>query len=454
MIDVTHHPSQVLMSLLRAAAIVVLSGLTAGPAQAQDLRKLIEDGLFRFGDCDEPLCLNSSVTLGQHGNHYVAGAQGGASALLKFLSGAIAVGVSNVPISTATSGITFSIVGGTPVPTSSSAGPIIGERVQTLGRGRFLLGANVTGVQFTTVRGVPLDNLSFTFTHENICRPDGAPPPCTGVAIDSAMGSPGFENDVIEVNTSINLKLQVASLYLTYGLLDRVDVGVAIPLVRADLTGGSIARLVPFSFPTPHFFGTPADPQFQAGARIGGTATGIGDIAGRFKANLGRRDRGLALLAEARFPTGDEKDFLGAGHFAMRGLAIASVRMGDFTPHLNVGYLYRNSNQVTDAVLTTAGFDQLLAPWATLAVDVIGQWQATGSPLTLPDSAPPYSLPVPRRVTPTNIPTQPDNIVDGSVGFKFLTRGGITIVTNALIPLNDGGMRGRLAWTGGLEYNF
>ena len=67
------------------------------------------------------------------------------------------------------------------MPTSSSAGPIFGERVQTVGRGRFLVGVNVTGVRFTSVRGVPLNNIALVFTHENICRATGAPPTGRGV---------------------------------------------------------------------------------------------------------------------------------------------------------------------------------------------------------------------------------------------------------------------------------
>jgi hypothetical protein len=451
------------MSLVRAAPLLVLVGLTASaPLAAQSGLKAQIPLLFRFGDCPEALCLNSSVSASEHGDHYIASATTGTQNLLEFLTGAIAVGVSNVPISTATSGITFRIVGGVPVPTSSSAGPIFGERVQTLGRGRWLIGANVTGVEFTRVRGVPLDNVAFSFTHQNICRATGeAPDPgaaCPGggpLPLDSALGSPTFENDVIEVNTTLNLDLQVASFYITYGLTDRIDLGVALPLVRADLSGGSIARLTPFTIPSPHFFGTAANQQFTAGAAVSGTATGIGDVAARLKINLGGSDRGaVGLLTEARFPTGDEDDFLGSGEFALRALAVASARYGNFSPHLNVGYLYRASEQLTDAVLTTAGFDHLLGSGTTLAVDIIGQWQATKNPLPIPGPVT-FTLPAPvRRVTPTNIPSRPDNIVDGSFGFKFLSGRGVTLITNVLVPLNDGGMRGNITWTAGAAYNF
>ncbi|HXI19951.1 MAG TPA: hypothetical protein VNH46_02645, partial [Gemmatimonadales bacterium] len=382
----------------------------------------------------------------------------GTTNLLDFLSGAIAVAASSVPISTATSGVTFRFEGGRPVPTSRSSGPIFGERVQTLGRGRLLVGTNVTGVDFKRVRGVPLNNIAFTFTHQNVCRsnpsfvPGGScPAPFAG---DTALGSPTFENDVIEVNTSINFNLQVASLFLTYGLLDRVDVGVSLPLVRVDLSGGGVARVVPFTNPTPHYFGTAQDPLLSAASSLNGTASGIGDLAARIKVNLAGSDRGaFGFLAEGRFPTGNEDDFLGTGHFALRALGIASAQYGTFSPHVNMGYLYRSGKTLNDAFLATVGFDQLVSSWATFAADMIGQWQVGTSPLKLPGPVT-FTVPYQRSVNPTSLPNMKDNILDGSLGFKLTTASGVTFVTNALVPLNQGGMRGNVEWTAGVEYTF
>jgi len=443
----------------RAASVLLPLVILTSPALAQGgsgLRGMIPN-FFRFGDCSQPLCLNAAVNSASgHGDHYIGSTVQGTNNLLGFLSGAIATAVASVPISTATTGVSFSFVGGAPVETSSSAGPIFGERVQTLGRGRFLAGVNLTSVDFRSVRGVPLDNLEFTFTHQNVCRtnpswqPGQACPAPT--ALDTALGSPAFENDVIEVNTSVDLSLQVASLYLTYGLLDRVDIGVALPLVRADLRGGSVARVVPGSLPTPHFFGTASDPVLTAASGDNATATGIGDVAARVKINLGGSERGaIGLVTEARFPTGNEDDFLGTGKFAMRVLGVVSARYGNFSPHINGGYLYRSGKEITDAVLTTVGFDQLVAPWATLAVDVIGQWQVGTSQLILPGPVT-FTSPNVRQVTPSNIPDRNDSLLDGSFGFKLNAGSKITIVTNALFPLNKGGLRGNLAWTTGLEY--
>ena len=55
---------------------------------------------------------------------------------------------------------------------------------------------------------------------------------------------------------------------------------------------------------------------------------------------------------------------------------------------------------------------------------------------------------------PTNLPSDRDDIVDLSAGFKFTTDFQMNIVTNVLVPLNNGGLRADVLWTLGLEYNF
>jgi hypothetical protein len=440
------------MSVSRFVAALLVGGLATFPLHAQSqsssggLSGLIPE-LFQFGDCGEPLCLNSSVNAATgHGSHYIGSTVQGTDNLIGFLSGAIAAAVSSLPVSTATSAVTFRFEGGRPVQEVRSAGPIFGERVQTLGKGRLLVGVNLTAVDFSSVRGVPLDNVAFAFTHQNTARP--------GVPLDSALGSPAFENDVIQVNTSIDLNIQTALLFLTYGLTDRIDIGVELPLVRSDLSGGSIAHVVPFTNPTPHFFGTAANPSLNAGSSIDGTASGIGDVGARLKVNLGGSDRGaFGFLADARFPTGNEEDFQGSGEYAVRGLGIVSARFGDFSPHLNVGYLWRSGESLTDAFLATAGFDQLMAPWATLAVDLITQWQVGTNPLVLPGTVT-FTTPNLRHVEPTNIPDRRDDLIDGSLGFKFLIGNQLILVTNALVPLNSGGMRANWAATVGVERTF
>ena len=248
----------------------------------------------------------------------------------------------------------------------------------------------------------------------------------------------------------------MTAFLLTYGVTDRLDVGVVVPLVNTDIEGTSRAQINPFGPPPAvHFFGgTPENPVLTASRFVQGSATGLGDVVARVKVNLRRGDPlAVGVLADVRFPTGSENDLLGSGAFAARGLAIFSAHFGNFSPHVNAGYLYRGGEFETDAVLGTLGFDHLLAPWATLAVDLLSQLQVGDSPLQVPDPVVIQS-PYVRTITPSTIPDRRDDLVDGSLGLKLTAAPGLTLVGNTVWPLNRGGLRADLIWTLGLEYNF
>ena len=229
-----------------------------------------------------------------------------------------------------------------------------------------------------------------------------------------------------------------------------------LPIVNTDLTGQSEAQIIPFGGgPAPHFFaGTVDDPVLTASRFVDGSATGLGDIAARVKVNLrDSRPVAVGLLAEARLPTGDEDDLLGSGSFAARGLAIVSARFGAFSPHANVGYLYRGDDGGADSFLGTLGFDQLLAPWATLAADVVSEFEVGDSDRQVPGDVI-MEAPFRRAIRTSNLPDRRDDIVNGSLGVKLTNRQGITFVANGAWPLNRGGLRPDVFWTFGVEYNF
>jgi len=421
--------------------LVVASSLSAQSLTHIHLRDRIQD-LFSFGSCGKPLCLDNSVNATNgHGSHFLPDLAAGNGAILGFLDAAIGSNASNVPLSASSSGVTFKFVGGLPVRTSGSLGPVFGERAQTLGKGRFVVGGNLSGLGFSSLRGVPLDEIVLNFSHQDV-------PP-------AGLGQPLRENDVLQVRLNLNVNLLVSTAFATYGLTDRIDLGIAIPLVHTSLQGRSVGQFIPFGIPTSHFFaGDSLHPVLTANAATFGSATGLGDIALRIKGNIRSTEKlGLALMADARLPTGSQEDMTGAGHLSLRALAIASARFGDFSPHLNLGYAMRSGKGRNDVVLATGGFDQPIAPWATMAVDVISEWQVGASDLVLPQTVV-YEFPVERTVEPTNIPEMRDHRVNGAFGFKFRTPGGPILVTNALVPLRRGGLQANLVWTLGLDANF
>jgi hypothetical protein len=443
------------MRHLMLATLVLLAGR---PAQAQHLRDRLSD-LFIFGSGESPLVLGGTSdpsnpdSIRIHGNHFVPAAVASNGTVISFLTNSIGSNVANVPVSATSGGSTFSFQAGVPTRTSTSAGPVFGERAQTLGRGRILAGLSRTGVHFKTLRGVDLNHIRFTFTHANSDFPG-----CDSIAGGdcSLLGVPALENETIDLDLALDVRLTVTGFLLTYGLSDRIDVGIALPLVSVSLDGSSTAQITPFGPPPAvHFFGgTPDNPVLSASRSISGSTTGLGDVDARVKLNLRQAEPlSVAILSDVRFPTGSESNLLGSGAFAVRGLAILSARFGAFSPHANLGYLYRGGEFETDAVLATAGFDHLLAPWATLAIDLISQLQVGDSPLQVPGPVE-IQAPYHRTITPTLIPDERDDVVDGSVGLKLTAAQGLTLVGNGEWSLNRGGLRPDVIWTAGLEYNF
>jgi hypothetical protein len=440
--------------LSRIVVLVFVAFPSSLPAQG--LRDRISE-LFIFAAGRDPLFLGgtfgSDSAIAIHADHFVPAANADNGTLISFIGAAVSQNVSNLPVSATSGGSTFRFEGGVPVLTSGSPGPVFGERALTLGRGRVFVGANVNRLHFESLRGVPLDNIEMTFTHENV----------QGAACDSLAGRscdpygvPTLENDVIRLQLALDIEMTITSFFMSFGLLDRVDIGVVVPIVSTTLRGTSNAQILPFGGTTAaHFFGgTTTNPELSTSRFVQGTARGVGDIATRVKVNFTRSERtNFSVLADVRFPTGSADDLLGAGHVAARGLGVLSARFGPFSPHANVGYLFRGGSSQTSAVLATVGFDHVMASWAAIAVDLVSELQVGESKLRLPGTVN-YDVPFRRNVEPTNIPNARDDLINASFGFKFLTHSGVTIVANTLWPLNRGGLRPNVLWTAGLEYSF
>lgn len=424
---------------ISALALVSLPVVARAQATEEGLRSRIERELFTFGDCGTTLCLDLDNT---HGDHFIPALAEGNDAVISFVTDAIGNATLSVPLSATSSGATFSFEGGIPVRTSTSAGPIFGERTQTLGRGRFFLGASVTGVEFTSLNGVPLEALQLNFKHE-----DGDPA--------GTLGDPEFENDIMALDLDLSVNVVVGTLAVTAGLTDFIDVGVAIPFVRTEVSGRTEAQMLPFGNSAIHRFGGDAsDPVLRATASMQGSASGIGDVAARMKINLGQSaNMGAALLAEARFATGDEENLIGTGATQVRVTGLYSAQFGTFSPHLNLGYTARNGELQRDAVNVQVAFDNLLTDWATLAFGIESELQLGESPFVLPSTIQ-LDQPFERLFPATNVPNLDGDLLRASLGGKFTVRGGTVLVVNGLFPLRDVGLQPDFIWTVGLDFPF
>src|SRR5687767_538907 len=158
--------------LVLGAPLVIATG-TANAQSSGTLRGKISQ-LFILGSGSDPLVLGGSIdpnnpaSIQAHGHHFVPAAVAENASLIGFITGAIATSIGSIPIGATSSGVTFRFEGGVPVKTSTSAGPIFAERAQTLGKGRAVAGIGRNSFRFSTLRGVPMDNIELIFTHENV----------------------------------------------------------------------------------------------------------------------------------------------------------------------------------------------------------------------------------------------------------------------------------------------
>ncbi len=245
-----------------------------------------------------------------------------------------------------------------------------------------------------------------------------------------------------------------------------VGVSLALPVINVNLAGDARGVVQSFTFIIPdsssqHQFGDDdLHPEFDKTVRYSESATGLGDLALRFKYNMLRSDRmQMAGLLDMRLPTGDEQNFLGNGKPNTRISWIMSNKAGQGTTHFNIGYERRGAELDSDELEIALGFDQLLLPGLTIAGDFVGEIDLnTDEAIEL--------LPGYRKITDqpgdgasrvrdidlSNIPERDnDNTFDLSLGMRVAASEQFSLLGNILVPLNEGGLRSTLTATIGVS---
>jgi len=411
--------------------------------------------LFTFGTGCGPdvlFCLRSgSGTPDFAQEAFSTNANATARELTRYLQGAIALGIATIPAPSAGSGEAFRLSAlGVPVRNEeTSLGPILAERALTLGKGNFLLGTSVTDLRFDALRGVSLDDLRFNVVQGDL--PPKGPP----------LGDPAIERTYLSVATHMAFEARVVNLFLTAGVTDRLDISILVPVVQATMSGYSDAQIVIGEGEDPaagfSFGGPTEDPKLVERAILPQQkATGLGDASVRGKLRLTATDSrfGAALLTDVRVPTGREEDFLGSDGWWVQGLGVLSMEpVAGFAPHLNVGGVYRNSEGERSALLGVVGFDHRTSVRLTLAAELLAQLPLGDNPLVRREVSIQDGQGNVNQVPTSNLPTMNDAQLDGALGAKFQL-GPLAFIGNALLPLNNGGLRSDVLWTFGVQGGF
>lgn len=333
--------------------------------------------------------------------------------------------------------------------TTQSFGPIIADRAETIGAGRFAIGYTFQRFTFDTVEGLDLRTVPAVFTHDNA----------------ELLGG---REDVVTTVNSIGVNVNQSTAFLTMGVTDHLDLSVAVPIVSTSMrivSEATIQRLGTTN-PLTHFFrqsdGAVGDRRLFTAS---GSASGLGDLMVRVKSHV-RRDpkNGIALGLDLRLPTGDEMNLLGSGATGVQPFAIWSGTFGKLSPHVNASYRWNGSSVLAgdpaqgvaadfpDQVGYGVGTELSVTSRVTLAADLFGRYIIDAARLrqetfTALDAA---------GTTFQNIVFTRDsyNALSGAIGFKANAFGSLLIDVNLLFKLNENGLRDKVTPLIGLEYSF
>ena len=416
---------------------------------------------------DQILREDFELSPGPHANHFLPAADIASEALTPALNNLIASNVSSFPLSSTIAGVTFDFSTGQPVSITESQGPIFAEIAETLGRDKLTVSANATYLSLNRLRGMPLDAVAFNFTHQDLGTP--------------GLGDDPTESDIVSIALGLDVDATIFSFAATYGVTPNFDVGIAIPFVNLTMSGTADAVVQSYTLfvqdqfggGARHYFGgTPQNPVLTNEVPYEESATGLGDIALRFKYRLPvEQTFNAAALLDVRLPTGDRNNFLGTGSENIRFLLVASRRIGGFTPHLNAGYSYRGADFDSDDFELAIGFDQKVASGITFALDVLSSIDlqsdeairfydpAEGPSTTIRDQSPPpptgTDASAERIINISNIDDrQYDHRVDAAMGFRFAPSESFQLLGNLLVPMQEGGLRSSVVPTVGMSLNF
>jgi hypothetical protein len=280
------------------------------------------------------------------------------SALTNTLSASIATQLSVIPVASPASAVITrkDSASGAELPVSSTLGPIFTERGETIGKHKFYVGISNQDFHFTSLNGQSLRSLQ-------LLAPGGSQ---TGLTTNGQT----MTTYPVTVDIGVDVKLGQNVAFLTYGVTDRIDVSLGLPIVHSSISSatynaqiwvgnglGKLSSSNPNCWCLDTF--TPGTPPTAASSGLGGLVlpgeinsasgsnSGFGDLLLRFKRTMVRqKNLALAAGADLRLPTGDEKNYLGTGATAIKPFLALSLYTTPFSngivfsPHANVGWQY------------------------------------------------------------------------------------------------------------------
>lgn len=434
-----------LRTFITAAGMLVLATGTAsgqsGPSVAELLPTLVEQAaVIAPGPAGE-----------DHSRHFLP--DEATLAPLRELNRVLAVQVGAFPVGPVT-------LAATPAGAEEGHHSVSDVSAFTVGNNRLTLGVGYQATTFAT-----LDDLDLRSSEINLYLPHRA-------GVDES------DRDMMRQVASIRLNRKVASFALTYGLSDRADIGVVVPVVQVaadarvtshivrtatgrntgvhqfDPLGGANRTLPRYCS---ELESVPVDPE-SLQCHGSATARGIGDIVLRGRYRLTGGEAAVAVGTDVRLPTGSRDNFIGLGAFQVRPAVMVSVPAGRFIPRARVDYTWSEGElspalgsvdlEVPDEIGAAVGLDARFLGRAVLAFDVNvrridGIRELTTTTLEFPSrgaGALPSASYLGRRALATG-DARAILLTNTAVGLRVAMPGDVTAQMSVVVPVGSAGLQ-------------
>jgi hypothetical protein len=341
------------------------------------------------------------------------------------------------PVASASSSVvyTFDPKLDTPTLGPELPGPIFGERAETIGRGQMDLTATYSFVRLATIDGEPLDDLVNQRTVGNRFL---FFPVRGGVVLKDGRIVTLLP---VRVSVDIGVEAHIASPSFTFGITPDLDVNVTLPVIGTSLDLEATSLVPDPRFPS---FALPRGSAI-AGTDVrsaSGDSVGVGDLLLRAKYVLWRGvPADVAVGLGLSLPTGNDENFQGTGTTRVLPSLIASRIFANRVEMLANVAMELNADDVSrSAVRWVLGGTILLMDKLAVPIAFLGRHEL---------AAPTQPIGV-----PFFFQIERSDAVDASVGLRWSFLETALLSANALVPLNDDGLRPDVVPTVSVEWRF
>lgn len=365
---------------------------------------------------------------------------------------AAAVQLTQLPIPNATVGLVSLRRKGSDIPVPyDNLGPILFDRPDTVGRGNIFAGWSYQHFDFNAFDRFNLGTLPTAFSYSEPKNDQNGNPVGTLTHYGSMVSNVGFK-----INQFVSLA--------TLGVTKTTDLTLVIPASSVDLhVTSSQFTATTFDSSTQSYFSSTTPGNFNVVSK--GSAHGIGDISLTLKQMLIGQDQNrpaAAVGATFRFPTGDSFNYLGSGAYGGSVFGLVEYRHR-VSPHAKFAYQWNYHAKLTGKNLPgglsyAVGMDYRVNRHLTLVADLLGTEFVNAPFFTVTTNSfnpvPPSNSGVPTQFQSVTTPDRTYTTANFSGGVKYLLPHHFLIYGNALVQVNNTGLRSEIVPLAGIAYTF